>query len=210
MIAYLEGKLISKSTDRIILLAGQVGYEVLVPGFVMDTLAAKDIGDSLSLYIYHQQSERQPKPVLIGFNNEEERAFFEAFITVEAIGALKAVKALRISVEEVAAAIESGNLGTLKRLNGIGERTAHKIIATLKGKMGRFAGIGKTAAYQGAETAQAPDFIDTVLDVLVNQLGHKVADARKMIDAAMKRKPLLSTPEDLFDEIYKGASRDER
>lgn len=201
MIAYLEGKLLSKGTDRIILLVSHVGYEVLVPAFVMDTLSTKDSGDDLALYIFYQQTERQPKPVLIGFNNEDEKSFFEAFISVEAIGPIKAVKALTVAVEEIAAAIESGDSSTLKQLNGIGERTAHKIIATLKGKMGRFGGVSGGKSHLAAQT---PDFVDTVINVLVSQLGHSAGEAKKMIDAAMKRKPLLSNPEDLFDEIYKG------
>jgi Holliday junction DNA helicase RuvA len=55
---------------------------------------------------------------------------------VEAIGPLKAVKALNVSVRDIANAIETGDLGKLKQLKGIGARTAQKIIATLAGKSG--------------------------------------------------------------------------
>ncbi|HAY40603.1 MAG TPA: Holliday junction DNA helicase RuvA, partial [Desulfobacteraceae bacterium] len=81
MIGYLEGKLLKKGDDRILVLANQVGYEVLLPAFVMDTFRAKSVGDPVSLYIYHQQTERQPKPVLIGFNLEVEKEFFQYFIS---------------------------------------------------------------------------------------------------------------------------------
>ncbi|MCU0600484.1 MAG: Holliday junction DNA helicase RuvA [Desulfobacterales bacterium] len=202
MIAYLEGSLLRKEKDRIILLASQVGYEVLVPFFVMETLQAKAIGDPIALYIYYHQTERQPKPVLIGFNLEAEREFFQQFISVEDIGPIKAAKALIFPVRDIARAIEAKNSDVLKRLSGIGDRTARKIIATLQGKMGKFALIRENEI----ETPKPDeDFISTVLNVLVEQLGHRLHEARQMIDEAMKRKPLISSPEDLFDEVYRGA-----
>ncbi len=200
MIGYLEGKLLRKGDDRILVLANQVGYEVLLPAFVMNTFRAKSVGDSVSLYIYHQQTERQPKPVLIGFNLEVEKEFFQYFISVEAIGALKAVKALDIPVRDIARAIESKNVHKLKQLKGIGDRTARKIIATLEGKMDKFALIRKS---QKEEIPIVEDLSQQVLDVLVVQLGYKIKDAKKMIANAMKRNSNISTPEELFEEVYR-------
>ena len=202
MIGYLEGKLLQKEDDRILLLTNHVGYEILLPAVVMETLSAKNTGDDISLYIYHQQTERQPKPVLIGFNLEVEKEFFQYFISVEDIGPLKAVKALNIPIREIGAAIEAKDVNKLKQLKGIGNRTAHKIIATLEGKMNKFALIRKSEskAPPGVE-----DFSNQVFEVLVNQLGHKAAEARRMISDAMAHNPSISTPEELFEEIYRGA-----
>ncbi|MFP3998738.1 MAG: Holliday junction branch migration protein RuvA [Desulfobacterales bacterium] len=201
MIAYLEGSLLKKESDRILLLVNQVGYEILVPAFVMETIAPRQLGENLALYIYYHQTEHQPKPVLIGFNLEAEREFFQLFITVEAIGPLKAVKALNIPVKEIARAIESKDAVPLKKLNGIGERTAHKIIATLQGKMGKFALI-RDLPEKAPEPAE--DAAAQVIEVLVGQLGHRPAEAKEMVDAALKRKPEINAPEDLFEEVYRG------
>ena len=200
MIGYLEGKLLRKGDDRILVLANQVGYEVLLPAFVMNTFRAKSVGDPVSLYIYHQQTERQPKPVLIGFNLEVEKEFFQYFISVEAVGALKAVKALDIPVRDIAIAIESKNVQKLKQLKGIGDRTARKIIATLEGKMDKFALIRKS---QKEEIPIVEDLSEQVLEVLVAQLGYKIKDAKQMITNAMKRNSNISTPEELFEEVYR-------
>jgi len=200
MIGYLEGKLLRKGEDRILVLANQVGYEVLLPAFVMNTFRTKSVGEPVSLYIYHQQTERQPKPVLIGFNLEVEKEFFQYFISVEAVGALKAVKALDIPVRDIAIAIESKNVQTLKQLKGIGDRTARKIIATLEGKMDKFALIRKS---QKEEIPIVEDLSQQVLDVLVNQLGYRIKDAKQMILNAMKRNSNISTPEELFEEVYR-------
>ena len=105
MIAFLEGTLQELSDERLILLVGGVGYEVLLPVSVMETLKTKNIGDAVALHIYYHQTERQPKPVLIGFHQEMEKVFFQNFISVGDIGPLKAVKAMEISIGEIAAAI---------------------------------------------------------------------------------------------------------
>lgn len=201
MIGYLEGNLLKKEEDKILLLANQIGYEVLLPAFVRETFQTKTIGDKVSLYIYHQQTERQPKPVLIGFNLEVEKEFFQYFISVEDIGVLKAVKALNLPVREIARAIEAKDIQKLKQLKGIGDRTSRKIIATLEGKMEKFALIRKIEI---VETPAEEDISKQVLDVLVVQLGHRVADAKRMIAEAMKRNQAITTPEELFEEVYRG------
>ncbi len=199
MIGYLEGKLLKKETDRVLVLANQIGYEVLLPVIVMESFQTKNIGDKISLYIYHQQTERQPKPVLIGFNLEVEKEFFQYFISVEDIGPLKAVKALNIPVREIARAIELKEIDRLRELKGIGSRTAQKIIATLHGKMEKFALIRKT---EKKEVTIEENFLMQVQDVLINQLGYRVVEAKRMIAEAMKRNSTISTPEELFEEVY--------
>ena len=201
MIGYIEGKILKKEDERILVLASQVGYDILLPAFVMETLASQNVGDEIALYIFYQQTERQPKPVLIGFNLEAEKEFFQSFISVEDIGPLKAVKALSVPVSEVADAIENRDVKSLTRLKGIGARTAQKIIASLEGKMGKFALIRKA---DKPETKAAEDFPEQVFEVLVKQLGHKTSDAKQMVADALKRKPFLSSPEELLDEIYRG------
>lgn len=201
MIAYIEGKLLKKERDRIVLLTQQIGYEIFIPAVVGEKLENKQIGDDIALHIYHHQTERQPKPVLIGFIREIERDFFREFITVEDIGPLKAAKALNISVGRIAQAIEESDLSALKKLKGIGSRTAKKILAKLEGKMGKFALI-----HEAGRTRPKPieDFVPQVREVLVNQLGHKPSEAKTMISAALKRKPDISSAEELFEEVYRG------
>jgi Holliday junction DNA helicase RuvA len=201
VIGYLEGTLLKIDQDRILLLANQVGYEVLLPAVVMETLKTKTLGDKLCLHIYHQQTERQPKPVLIGFNVEAEKEFFQYFISVEDIGALKAVKALDFPVAEIARAIESNDVAKLTQMKGIGKRTAQKIVATLKGKMQKFSLVSKS---EKTTMPVEEDITKQVTDVLVSQLGHKVSDARRMVAEALIRNSSISSAEALFDEVYRG------
>ncbi len=201
MIAYLKGSLFQREEDRIILLVNQVGYEVILPAFVMETLAPKAIGDELALFIYYHHTERQPAPILIGFNSDVEKEFFQHFISVEAIGPLKAVKALNRPIGDIADAIEANDVAVLKNLKGIGARTAQKIVATLGGKVGKFA---LTPGDPGPKPEMAAAFVENVLDVLVAQLGHKSAEAKQMIADALERNSAIASPEALFDEIFRG------
>ena len=110
-------------------------------------------------------------------------------------------QALTLPVREIAAAIETKNAALLGRLKGIGARTAQKIIATLHGKVGRFAG-NMQPSVAGSDVC-GPVFTEQTLDVLVGQLGYKLAEARQMILEAMQRNGSIATPEELFEEIFK-------
>ncbi len=188
-----------------LVLANQIGYEVMLPDIVMQSLKSKQVGEEIALYIFFQQTERQPKPVLIGFNLEIEKEFFQHFISVEDIGPMKAVKALSIPVREIATAIEAGQIGKLTQLKGIGRRTAQKIIATLEGKMGKFALIQPE---QAAEAPTVDDFSQQVLEVMIKQLGHRPVDAKQMISRAFERNSAIATAEELFEEVYRGQKMD--
>jgi holliday junction DNA helicase RuvA len=202
MIGFIKGTLLRKETDRILLLAGHIGYEIWLPPMVIASIAGKNIDEPLSFFIYYHQTERQPKPILIGFNTEDEKEFFQIFISVEDIGPLKALKALTLPVPEIAQAIESKDTAQLHKLKGIGARMAQKIIASLHGKLDRF--IVSAGLPNLSPTPSVNAIIEPVLSVLIDQLGHRPADAKKMIADAFSRNPDITTPEALFDEIYRG------
>ena len=152
------------------------------------------------LHIFYHQSERQPKPMLVGFNLDVEKEFFEKFIKVEAIGPIAAVKALVLPVNVIAQAIEERDVKTLERLKGIGKRTAEKIVATLNGKVGKFALVKEELI---PSTIEPEDLRRLVENVLVKQLGHKRSEALNMVDEALTKNPGIATPEELFEEVYR-------
>ena len=204
MIGYLEGALLKIEEDGIMLLVNQIGYEILLPTYVMHRIGTRQPGDQIALYIYHQQTERQPKPVLIGFDEEADKDFFRQFISVDDIGPLKAVKAMTIPVGDIAAAIEAKDTAALQNLKGIGHRTAQKIIASLSGKTSAYA----TAPSGPTEKEPVENEISQeVVKVLISQLGYKISEARRLVAEALTRKQNPATPEDLFDEIFRGPAQ---
>jgi Holliday junction DNA helicase RuvA len=205
MISYLEGELIETYDDRITLLAGGIGYDILIPAYLMNEIKEDEKkGDKkLKLYISYNQTERQPKPILVGFKHPLDKKFFELFISVEDIGPTAAIKALVKSVREIARSIEEKDTKALRQLKGIGERKADKIIATLKGKVAMYALMPEVEV----PPEVVEDFRKEVEDVLVRQLGHKLIEARKMIEEAMKRNPHIISSEELFEEVYRGQKK---
>jgi holliday junction DNA helicase RuvA len=204
MIRYIEGKLLKKEEDRVVVLANGVGYEILLPAMVRQTFNARKAGEDgemVKLFIYYHQTERQPKPLLIGFNYEPEKEFFEKFIQVEDIGASTAVKALALPIPRIARAIEERDSKTLEKMKGVGKRTADKIIATLHGRVGKFALMQEDHIQADPE---AVDFKKQVEEVLVKDLGHKLIEAQRLVREAILRNPSMTTPEELFEEVYRG------
>jgi len=203
MISYLKGilRLNHAHDDRLTLIVSGIGYEILIPAYVMHMIKKdRSDGDELEFYVSYNQTERQPKPVLVGFQSPLDKEFFELFISVEDIGPAAAVKALTRPVREIARSIEDKDTKALKQLKGIGERKAEKIIATLKGKVAKYA----LMPHLEIVPAAAEDFTKEVEEVLVTQLGHKRLEARQMIEEAMKGNPGISSSEELFEEVYRG------
>ena len=213
MIASLRGRLRAKLEDRVILEAAGVGYEVFLPPVTQRALGratagSGDAGDEIALAIHYHATQNQPRPVLIGFLTELDKEFFEKLITVKDVGPLVAARALASPVGEIASAIARQDEPYLRRLPGIGPQKAKNIVAQLHGKVAKFA-LLEAAAPETHPAVAAPALDDDglrgmVFEVLVKQLGHRPSEAAGLIDAALRRRGDIATPEELFDEIYRG------
>lgn len=202
MIRYMKGSLLKAQDGHLVVLAGGIGYEVLLPDIVWQSFRHHhDIGQEIELYISFHQTVQQPKPLLIGFTNEIELEFFEHLIKVKDIGPVTAAKSLTLPVPVIASAIEDRDVQTIMKLKGIGRRKADMIISELNGKVGKF-GLMKESKAQDIITAI--DFKKQVIDVLVKQLGHNRSEAITMVENAITRNPNVATPEALFEEVYRG------
>ena len=209
MISYIEGKVhrFDRSTETVVINASGVGYQIVVPQFVMSALSARPVivGDELGLEVYYHVTDRQPKPILVGFQRGHERAFFEQLIQVEGLGPVRAAKAMIFSVSTIAQAIEAEDLRVLQRMPGIGARAAQKMIATLKGKVVETAMLRD----EGYDDAPAKPTVgggggrDEAIEVLVN-LGYRQPEAERDVDEALQANPeLADAPEELIREIFK-------
>ena len=203
MISFLKGELrnIYKESSSIELNVAGVGYEIVLPVFVLDSLlnSSLDIGQKLTLEIYFHSTERAPKPLLVGFFNQLEKRFFLKIIQVEGIGPLKAVSALIFPVSVIAQAIENEDSTILNQMPGIGSRAAQKMIATLKGK------LMEIIAEVGSSPSSGQDYNirDSVLEILVG-LGFKESDALIKINQVIKENSEISeNVEDIIREIFK-------
>jgi len=217
MITFLRGSVrgLADEAGKIGLITrGGVGYEVTLPVIVWKALkdAGTEDGAELDLEIYYHVTDRQPRPVLVGFRNAVEKGFFEQLIEVEGIGPNKASAALVLPVQVIASAIEREDLATLRRLPGIGDRAAQKIIATLRGKVTQWA-VEVPSNGAGTNEAAASAVVvptgarEEAIAVLMN-LGHKIAEARTSVDEALSRRPdLADNPQELMREIFRSLAK---
>jgi len=214
VIATLSGKLRRKLEDRVVLEVGGIGYEVFLPPIALRALedAHAEDGDKASemkLVIYYHATRDQPRPVLIGFTSDLDKEFFEKLITVKDIGPMVAARSLAAPVAELAAAIARQDEKYLKGLPGIGPQKAKNIVAQLQAKVAKFALArdGESVVPVATTAPSAPDaegLREMVWEVLTRQLGHRPSEASQLITDALRRRPSISTPEELFDEIYRG------
>jgi holliday junction DNA helicase RuvA len=213
MIATLTGRLRRKLEDRIILECGGIGYEVFLPPIAFRqtehvTAGPGDKGSELELVVYYHATRDQPRPVLIGFTSELDKEFFEKLITVKDIGPMVAARALALPVAELADAIARQDEKFLRGLPGIGPQKAKNIVAQLQSKVAKFALARAGAAAEPVEVS--PGALDTdglrelVWEIMVKQLGHRPSEASQLITDALRRRPSMMSPEELFDEIYRG------
>ena len=206
MINYLKGiiRRVYKEEGKVVLDVNGVGYELLLPYFVMRSLEEdeKGEGDEVEMEIYFHASERQPRPVLVGFRKEFERTFFAKLLQVADVGVSKAARPLVFSVSTIARAIEDGDTALLVQMPGIGRRTADKMVATRRGKVAEWA-LLKDEGYSTVPTAPAPTNIqEEVVNVLVN-LGHRRAEALQKVEAAAKDGSAAKDPQELLREVFR-------
>ena len=203
MIRYIKGTLRGKSDKRIVVFVGSSdGDKSLGIGYEIETPATQRFqeGSEVELYVSFQESQHQPVPRLYGFKHELERDFFEELMRVDDLGPSKALSAISsLSVPQIARAIVDRDVKTLKSLKGIGEKTAEKIIAELRGRAAKYALLTVDAT---AVLEEAVDYKVEVRETLIKQLQFKPSEAGKAVDEALKRNPKISCAEDLFDKGF--------
>ncbi|MDD5173982.1 MAG: Holliday junction branch migration protein RuvA [Candidatus Omnitrophota bacterium] len=205
MISEINGRLKQKKDSSVILDVNGICYEVMIPPAVMknlNTVSADATAINLKIYHYYQMDQSKAIPVLVGFLNDIERDFFEQFITVSGVGPKAACRALSLSFQVIAEAIDKGDIAFLKTLPGIGEQKAREIIAKLQGKVGKYC-LMKDRASRDLPGIKE-DIKEEALNVLV-QLQYKKNEAGAMIEKAIRRNPKVSSCEEILNEVYKGS-----
>jgi len=208
MISYITGTIrsLTREPGRAIIIAGGVGYEVSLPTYVYQSLANDGIGEGaqVELEIYYHVTDRQPKPMLVGFRHPSEKRFFEQLIQVEGIGPAKAAAALVFPVSTIASAIENEDLGSLQKLPGIGSRAAQKIVATLRGKVAATALLQDAGISEQGQTSPPPSDARTeAIEALVT-LGYRPTEAQDKVDDVIRHSPEVADDlQDLMREIFK-------
>ena len=131
MIAYIEGKILNKGKDFIVLKTGGIGYKVFVNSNLLSELVT---GQDLELFIYHHITEQNS--LLFGLKNPEEQEFFELILSVSGIGPKTALNVMAAaSIYEIKDSISRGEPDLLNKVSGIGPKTAERVVLELRNKI---------------------------------------------------------------------------
>lgn len=133
MIRSLSGKILVRSTNKIIVEVGGVGYLV----YVSPHMSAELI-DEGEVSIWTYLAVRETALDLYGFKTQEELSFFELLLSISGIGPKSALGILSIaSLDELRRAIRENNPSYLTTVSGVGKKSAEKIVLELKDKVGK-------------------------------------------------------------------------
>lgn len=133
MLFSLRGKLIFTDINSAVVECGGVGYRCFVTGKTMARLP--QIGEETILYTY--MAVRDDAVDLFGFIDLEELDFFKLIISVNGVGPKIGISALTdFTPSQFAACIAAGDAKTISKANGIGAKTAQRIVLELKDKVG--------------------------------------------------------------------------
>lgn len=132
MIHHLRGKLVEKAPTHCVIECGGVGYFVQISLNTFERLPADE-----AVLLHTHLVVREDAQLLYGFAETAERELFLALLGVSGVGANTARMILSsMDVATATQAIQSGDVAAMKRVKGIGAKTAQRIIIDLQDKMG--------------------------------------------------------------------------
>jgi Holliday junction DNA helicase RuvA len=143
MIDYIKGTLAEKSPSAAVIEAAGVGYEIIIPLSTFEALGPD--GGQTKLFTHHYVREDMQR--LYGFSSKSEREIFRQLIAISNIGPKTAISILSgVSPRDLVSCVNSGDATRLRKIPGVGDKTAQRLMVELKGKLGM----------AGAEAGQAP------------------------------------------------------
>ena len=150
MINHLNGKLVEKNPAFCIIECGGVGYFVNISLHTFSQL-----GDQEAVRLLTHLHITEDAHTLFGFHQEEERKLFRSLITVSGIGCNTARMMLSsMNPSEIENCIAAEDVARLKKIKGIGEKTAQRLVLELKGKIRRESNVpGMLASLSGRDEA---------------------------------------------------------
>lgn len=177
MIAQLQGRILRKGPQEVVLDAGGVGYRVLIP--VSTFYRLPDEGAQATLRIHTHV--REDALALFGFLTATEHELFERLIDVAGVGPKLAIAVLSgIEAPDLIDALRASDVARLTRIPGVGRKTAERLVLELKDKMPARVAAPGTAVTEGTGSSR-----DDLLSALVH-LGYSRVEAERGVERAMK------------------------
>ncbi len=132
MIAYLNGRVADISEENLVIEVAHIGYNVRVPASV--TALLPPVGEEVRIYTY--MSVREDAVALYGFLTKDDLEMYKQLITVSGVGPKAGLAILSaLGADELRMAVISQDAKAIAKAQGIGAKTAQRIILELKDKI---------------------------------------------------------------------------
>ncbi len=193
MFYYLNGKLTVLRPEYAVIDCAGVGYKLLISSTTHARLCTSHSllpdgrCDGKEQLLFTHFSVKEDSQELFGFFDEEERDIFRLLITVSGIGPKGGLSILSaLSPAEIAIACASDDAKAISKANGIGLKTAQKVIIELKDKIAKVVSDNSFDSAVDIETGEALSSASTVNDAIsaLVVLGYTKNDAAKAVKAA--------------------------
>ncbi|OGP03063.1 MAG: Holliday junction DNA helicase RuvA [Deltaproteobacteria bacterium GWA2_38_16] len=190
MIGQLKGNVVFKKTDKVTVDVHGVGYEITIPSSTFYKLP--EIENAVHLYIHTHV--REDNIQLFGFLTAGEKEFFQLLMTVSGVGPKVALSVIsEISPQELATVILTSNIQRLSSIQGIGKKTAERLVLELKEKIKKLSSV-----IVATDTVSDSQVIHDLVSALSN-LGYKQVE----IDRALSQVRSRINEKSKFEELLK-------
>jgi|TARA_A200000113_G_scaffold55200_1_gene46298 Holliday junction DNA helicase RuvA len=202
MIAFIEGTLKECQLNLAVIQVSGIGYETHIPLTTSEKLPA--LGQQVKLFTH--ASYREDSQTLYGFMDRESRDFFKMIVDkVSGIGPKIALNLLgSLSLPMLKTSIASGDVGMLSKAQGLGKKTAERIVVELKDKVLPKSEVLKPSNDGNSDKREAMDelpvefvtYQDAVSALLT--LGYKAIDADQAVRKASESLGANASTEELI------------
>ena len=192
MIASVKGKLEGVTAESVVIDVNGLGVEAIVPTTVINRLPKIDENIRLYTYLHVREDAMQ----LYGFLEKEDLDFFKLLITVNGIGPKAAIAVLSSMPADILTfAILSEDIKTIEKAQGIGAKTAKKLVLELKDKVG---------IIKQAKNASSVDYNSDIATGINSEIKREAAEVLAALGysqtEAMKAISTVEMTEDMTSE----------
>ena len=156
MFYYISGVLAYANPTTAVIDAGGVGYKLTISENTYNSLPPRHTVDKTEAKLYTYMAVREDGIELFGFANEAELSSFKMLLSVSGVGPKAAISILSLlTPEKFALAVCTEDRKTIAKANGIGPKTAARVILELKDKLVKTTDLG-AAANASIESVSVP------------------------------------------------------
>ncbi|MFN4914442.1 MAG: Holliday junction branch migration protein RuvA [Sphingomonadales bacterium] len=199
MFDFIEGNIEKISPTHVVIENAGMGYLMSISIYTYEKIKSKKLARVFAEQTFKVENQNPVGIVLYGFSEPEEREMFRLLTSVSGVGNNTGILMLSsLDAEALSSAILNGNVGLLKSIKGIGEKTAQRIVLELRDKLG-----GKKI--KGGATMVNPGVSDAMNEALsaLLSLGYNKAAAEKALMKVTDNGKTVLTVEELIRNSLK-------